>query len=272
MVKTGALTHRFTSALTMASVLHRGQERKGSSGRPIPYVGHLLEVASIVLAESVPEDVAIAALLHDAPEDQGGIPTLDLIREAFGHRVADMIAECTDTFEDPKPEWIPRKTAYLDRLRSVDDWDVLLIKCADCLSNARATLDDHRDIGEEVWKRFKNMPCATNQRWWYATVREALRPLGRSVRAFAQLHDVVSRLLAETVDCPGCIYFHLTAVLPEIPGEDEDWDMLAAGGFDTFNRCPTCAHVPMAPADGSGRMCPNCGHRWTLRTRVPQEK
>lgn len=250
--KDARLTVKFRSALVMAALFHGTQIRKGSEGRPIPYLTHPLEVTTIVLAESVPEEVAIAALLHDGPEDAGGLPTLDLIHVAFGDRVRDIVAACSDTFEAKKPDWPERKQLYLDHLRQTDDFDVLLVKGADCLSNARATLADYRDIGNAVWKRFKSMPCASNQRWWYASVRDAVRPIGVHTRAFIELDQAVSALLGETSPCPGCRFDHLR--MPTVP----------MASNDPVHRCPACAHVPFAPGDGSGRRCPNCGNQWVI--------
>src|SRR5262245_44423292 len=64
-----SLSPRFTEALVLAANLHRNQVRKGP--KPIPYIGHLLSVAGIVIDFGGSEDEAIAALLHDAVEDQG---------------------------------------------------------------------------------------------------------------------------------------------------------------------------------------------------------
>ena len=72
------LTSRYDDALLYASELHRTQVRKGTS---IPYVSHLLSVSALVLKSGGDEDQAIAGLLHDAAEDQGGKPTLDAIRD-----------------------------------------------------------------------------------------------------------------------------------------------------------------------------------------------
>jgi HD domain len=261
------LTQRFQNALTLAYQLHGDAIRKGSEQQPIPYVAHLLEVTAIVMSESVPEDVAIAALLHDGPEDAGGVPVLDLIRQAFGDRVAQIIAECTDTFEDPKPDWIQRKLTYLERLRRTNDWDVLLIKCADGLSNARATLYDYRTLGPSLWTRFKKMPCASNQRWWYASVRDAVSAMGRGTHAFLEFDAAVSQLIAETKECPGCKHQHLTMPTDINLPEEDDFEAYLVGGFDPASRCPVCHQVPLAPPDGSGRNCPNCGHQWTRRLR-----
>ena len=193
----------------MATRVHAAQIRKGTASKPVPYVAHLLEVAAIVLTESVSEDVAIAALLHDAPEDGGGRRVLDRIRKRFGDRVAEIVDACTDTYESPKPPWIERKEACLARLRRTDDVDILLVKCADCLSNVRATLRDHRVAGETVWDRFTGMPCASCQRAWYASVREALRPRLRSTPCFGELDHAVSALLSETRPSDANDHVHL---------------------------------------------------------------
>lgn len=192
------LTGAFDSALIMATTLHKDQFRKGTASNPVPYLAHILEVTAIVLSESVAEDVAIAALLHDGPEDAGGRRVLDEIRDRFGDRVAEIVDACTDTYESPKPPWIKRKQGFLDRLRRSDDFDALLVKCADSLSNARATLRDHRWLGDDVWTRFSGMPCASCQRAWYASIREALRPKLQSAACFAELDQTVAALLNET--------------------------------------------------------------------------
>ena len=66
-------------------VVHAGQVRKGTE---VPYVAHLLGVASIALEYGANEDEAIAALLHDAAEDAGGRGRLEDIRQRFGEAVA----------------------------------------------------------------------------------------------------------------------------------------------------------------------------------------
>ncbi len=95
-----AYSERFDDALLYAVDVHRDQVRKGSG---IPYVTHLLGVASIVGESGGSEDEVIAGLLHDAPEDHGGLERLQDIREKFGDRVAEIVAGCTDTYEEQKP-------------------------------------------------------------------------------------------------------------------------------------------------------------------------
>jgi (p)ppGpp synthase/HD superfamily hydrolase len=148
------LTSRFTDAFSYAAEAHARQERKGGH---IPYVSHLMAVASHVLENGGDEDAAIAALLHDAPEDQGGEPRLAEIRKRFGDRVAGIVRECSDSLtEDPKAKapWRDRKRAYLEHLRASSDQAYLLVSCADKLHNAQAILRDFRADGHEVWVRF----------------------------------------------------------------------------------------------------------------------
>src|SRR5215468_3319350 len=100
------LTSRFDRALVYARETHAEQMRKGTD---IPYVSHLLAVASLVLEDGGDEDEAIAALLHDAVEDQGGDQRLNDVRSRFGDRVAAIVESCSDSSEQPKPPWRTRK-------------------------------------------------------------------------------------------------------------------------------------------------------------------
>jgi GTP pyrophosphokinase len=145
------LSARFDDALALAHRLHRHQGRKGSD---VPYVAHLLAVTAIVLEHGGDEDEAIAALLHDAVEDQGGPATLATIRAAFGDRVATIVEDCSDTDETPKPPWRVRKEVYLAHLEHADA-SALLVSCADKLHNARCTLRDLRTVGNTVWTKFR---------------------------------------------------------------------------------------------------------------------
>ncbi|MCB1774071.1 MAG: HD domain-containing protein [Gammaproteobacteria bacterium] len=165
------LSRRFEEALVYANQLHAKQIRKGSG---TPYVSHLLAVTSLVIEAGGDEDTAIAALLHDGPEDQGGRETLALIRERFGDRVADIVAACSDTFENPKPPWEERKRAYLAHLPHATP-DTLLVSCADKLHNARAILRDYRDCGDQLWHRFNGGKQGTL--WYY---RELVEQFGRA--------------------------------------------------------------------------------------------
>jgi (p)ppGpp synthase/HD superfamily hydrolase len=130
--------------------LHRDQVRKGSG---VPYISHLLSVSSRVLSVGGTEVQAIAGLLHDAAEDQGGQATLDVIQAKFGSEVAQIVADCTDSWVEPKPPWRPRKKDYLAILPKKPPTS-LLVSLADKVDNAEAILNDYRSIGEVLWDRF----------------------------------------------------------------------------------------------------------------------
>ncbi len=161
------LTKRFTEAVEYARQLHT-EYRKGTD---IPYMAHLIGVAALVMGEAggrvpVTEDMVIAALLHDAVEDHGGAPRMREIEQIYGLNVARMVAALSDTFaEDPekKEPYGQRKTTYIMRLRREPD-DVLLISAADKLYNAKAILDDFKEIGPAVFDRFKR---GKDQQLWY---------------------------------------------------------------------------------------------------------
>ena len=163
-----ALGPRFLSALELAHELHAGQVRKGKG---VSYLGHLLGVASIVIDAGGSEDEAIAALLHDAAEDQGGLETLARIRAQFGTEVADIVEACSDTFESPKPPWRERKDAYLAHLETASD-SAVMVSLADKVQNAQAILLDHGELGDEMFDRFKAGKDATIA--YYAKLAEVL--------------------------------------------------------------------------------------------------
>jgi GTP pyrophosphokinase len=145
------LTDRFKDALCWATDLHSNQRRKGSG---IPYVAHLLGVASLVLEYGGNEDEAIAALLHDAVEDQGGKQTRQMIADKYGETVAQIVDGCTDADTLPKPPWKERKETYIAHIASASP-SVLLVSACDKLYNARTILTDYRKMGDEIWERFK---------------------------------------------------------------------------------------------------------------------
>ena len=168
------LTQRFTAALEFAAELHRNQIRKGSG---IPYIAHLLGVASIALEYGADEDEAIASLLHDAIEDQGGAKTREEIRRRFGDRVTAIVDGCTDAEVTPKPPWRQRKEEHLEHLCHAEP-SVVLVATADKLHNARAILKDYRVLGEPLWHRFRGGKEGTL--WYLRAVVDALEAAGRT--------------------------------------------------------------------------------------------
>lgn len=183
------LSERFEDALAFAARLHARQRRKGSG---TPYVAHLIGVCSLVLEAGGDEDQAIAGLLHDAVEDQGGPPTLELIRERYGAEVARIVAGCTDADTIPKPPWRERKQRYLAHLRE-SDARTRLVSCADKLYNARTILSDHRGLGDALWSRFSASREETL--WYYRSLADIFLEAGAGPLA-EELERVVSALEA----------------------------------------------------------------------------
>jgi GTP pyrophosphokinase len=157
---------RFLRAFQFAAGKHSRQTRKAST---IPYIAHLMGVASLVLEAGGDEDLAIAALLHDVVEDCGGAPMLKEVRRRFGKRVAAIVDGCTDADTDPKPPWRERKEKYLRHLKTADA-DTRLVSAADKLNNVRSILSDYRAIGESVWSRFNG--GREGSLWYYRTLLE----------------------------------------------------------------------------------------------------
>ncbi len=144
--------HRLAEAFAYAVGLHADQLRKGTE---IPYVSHLMAVAGLVMEHGGSVDQAIAALLHDGPEDRGGEATLEEIRELFGEAVAKIVEECSDTFEEPKPPWEERKRVYVEHLQEEASEETLLVSLADKTHNLGSILRDHETHGEALWERFR---------------------------------------------------------------------------------------------------------------------
>ncbi|HVN21534.1 MAG TPA: HD domain-containing protein [Dongiaceae bacterium] len=157
---------RFLRAFEFAAKNHSGQTRKAST---IPYLAHLMGVASLVLEAGGDEDLAIAALLHDVVEDCGGAPMLKEVQRLFGKRVAHIVDGCTDAYQIPKPAWRERKEFYIRRLKK-EDAETRLVSAADKLNNVRSIIADYRSVGESVWSRFNGGREGTL--WYYRTLRD----------------------------------------------------------------------------------------------------
>jgi len=199
--KLAPLSTRFDHALLFAAQVHRHQDRKKSG---IPYLSHLLGVASIVLDYGGDEDMGIAALLHDAVEDHGGKPMLRVIEQIFGPRVAKMVDGCTDSYGDEgkrKPKWYPRKLRYLHRVRN-EDAETRFVSAADKLYNTRAVLRDLRYSGESVFDRF-SAPKA-KVLWYYRSLVREYRAAGVT-HQLKPLLDDLDRVVTELEHLSGIL-------------------------------------------------------------------
>lgn len=162
----------FEKALVYATRLHARQTKKGNGQ---PYIGHLLGVTALVIAHGGNEEEAIAAVLHDAVEDQGGLPTLRAIRRKFGPRIANIVESCSDSVTTPKPPWKDRKTKYIAHIRHAPP-SVRLVTAADKLDNVRMIITDLRQEGDRVWARFTG--GKDGSLWYYRAMFETLKEAG----------------------------------------------------------------------------------------------
>src|SRR5215211_2886738 len=192
-------TFAFAYALAFAARLHAEQTRKGSG---TPYISHLLAVTAIALDHGATENEAIAALLHNAVEDQGGQKTLQEIRRAFGDQVASIVEACSDTDELPKPPWQVRKEAFVGRLRS-EPYSVRLVVAADKLHNVRDVLRAYRVQGDDLWSQFNGGRDGTL--WYYRAVVDALteaakpeeKQLNAIIEEITDTHSMLEQAIAE---------------------------------------------------------------------------
>jgi (p)ppGpp synthase/HD superfamily hydrolase len=168
------LTERFERALVFAARLHRDQRRKGSH---VPYISHLLAVCELTLEYGGDEEEAIAALLHDAIEDQGGAIARAEIFAEFGARVTEIVDGCTDTDQSPKPAWRARKEEYIGHMEAASA-SVRRVSACDKLHNTRSLVMDYRTYGEDLWGRFTGGREGTL--WYYRAMVNAFRAAGSS--------------------------------------------------------------------------------------------
>lgn len=187
------LTERFFQALDYASRLHATQKRK--SAGDIPMVSHLLAVTSLVMEGGGTEDEAIAALLHDAVEDQGGRTVYEEIKEKFGSAVADIVLGCSDAESYPggtKPPWQERKEHHIASLQSAGP-SILLVIAADKLHNLRDLLEHYRIEGDAVWEHFKGGKDGTL--WYFGEMLQVLQSKKAAPLLVSQLERVYKELI-----------------------------------------------------------------------------
>jgi len=193
LLKPPPLGPRLQQAFRYAAEKHAGQTRKQTA---VPYLSHLMAVASLVLEAGGDEDMAIAALLHDVVEDCGGMPRLREVRKLFGRRVAHIVEGCTDSFGEPKADWVERKKDYLREVTHADA-ETRLVSASDKLHNVRTILADYRQEGEAIWARFSGKKEGTL--WYYRALSDEYQRRGASriTREFelavAELETLVSK-------------------------------------------------------------------------------
>jgi hypothetical protein len=253
MGRQGVLTKRFDEAVGYALQAHDRQRRKGTE---IPYAAHLLGVASLILEAGGTEDEAIAGLLHDVVEDQGGAPRLAEVREKFGDEIAGIVLECSAEDKTDDPGWRVRKKRYLAAIETCSD-AALMVSLADKVYNARSIVEDIRLHGLSMLERFSaDEPKDQSILWYYRSL----------VYAYGERSTAPRRLLGEldrTVDelgrligpppCPACGSGDVVEILWGMPGPaalDQ-----AAGRDVEFDGC-------CIPENAPDFRCSECELEW----------
>ncbi len=198
-------SERFDSALAFAHRLHRRQRRKTLGA---PYIAHLLGVTAAVIEDGGSEEEAIAALLHDAIEDQarhypGGAPALArAIEDEFGAEVLRLVEALTERpdaseqgISDRAARWRAHKNAYIRQIVTADA-RVRRISSADSLYNVRSLTRDYLRMGDEIWNRFLTR-SRDDQLWAYGAVARALVEAGGGTLA-GELDRAVDELYRVT--------------------------------------------------------------------------
>lgn len=169
---------------------HAGQCRKADAG--MPYAVHPVHVALLLTRFGVDDDVVVAALLHDVPEDCSGW-TVERVRLEFGTRVAGIVGELT---EDKRQSWEQRKQHAVDHVPHMTP-DAATVKAADQLHNLtslRRQLEEARDP-ERVWVRFNGgrTRTLTMARKLGEALAQRIDPrLGRALMAAVDALDAAS--------------------------------------------------------------------------------
>ena len=184
---------KYLEAYVYSYKLHKKQTRKGSN---IPYFTHLSSVSNLIIENNGTTTQAIAGLLHDAVEDQGGAKTLAAIKRKFGPKVAKIVDQCSDTTIKPKPPWKTRKIKYIKDIKNKTQ-DTLLVSLCDKYHNANCILSDYQKVGEEIWDRFTASKQETF--WYYESLYKEFKKYLKNhlelIKAFKDTVDEMKRII-----------------------------------------------------------------------------
>ena len=182
-------TELLDRAIVFAVKAHAGTERRGKG---FPYIVHPMEAMEIVATITPDQELLAAAALHDTIEDTD--VTLDLIREEFGERVANLVAsESDEVIEGVSEEdsWHARKQAAIDRLAAAPR-DAKIVALGDKLSNMRAIARDYAVKGDDLWKIF-HAKDPSDHEWHYRGLANSLRDLSDTF-AFQEFEALINQV------------------------------------------------------------------------------
>ncbi len=188
-----AFSSRVDTAVIVATLAHRNQERKGTE---IPYIMHPVHVALLLQRAGYPDEVVVAGLLHDVLEDmEFGNRTLqedlaDTFRDAvlpvmanahdfreafvafldgtFGPEVMSLVRAVSEAKNDGEPSrpWAERKDEQYARFEAATDWRIFALKAADTLHNVQSVLRELRTATSlDVMRKFTAGPRETTEHY-----------------------------------------------------------------------------------------------------------
>ena len=145
-------TYRIEQAIRAATILHKGQLRKGSA--PLPYITHLFAVTMIASDYTDDEDTLIAALLHDTLEDTDY--TIEELQEDFGGEVRDIVESITEpsSTNEQTLTWKQQKEQYAKKLKKATE-PALIVCAADKIHNMRSIVEEYYDDHSRFLAEFK---------------------------------------------------------------------------------------------------------------------
>lgn len=180
----------FEKAVIYATNAHNGQTRKGTN---LPFIIHPMEVASIVAAMTLDENMMCAAVLHDVVEDCKDVSIEDIRRE-FGNIIASYVYHES---EDKDKTWVERKGHTIDFLKTKASRNAKILALGDKLANIRAISRDYKILGEELWQRF-NMKDKKMQAWYYQGMIEGFEEL-KEYHEFTEYCYLVEQVFGENL-------------------------------------------------------------------------
>ncbi len=143
-------TKKIQKAISFAINTHKKQFRKG---KDVPYIIHPFSVALILSRVTKSEDIICAGLLHDTIEDcdPEGLVTKEILEKGFGPAVAEMVNDVTE--QNKTLSWAERKRLALEHVKNMKS-NSILVKSADVLHNLTDQINDYKNEGEDMFKRF----------------------------------------------------------------------------------------------------------------------
>jgi (p)ppGpp synthase/HD superfamily hydrolase len=185
------LSKKLYKALSISSVAHKNQERRGSH---TPYIIHPFGVMYIASGYTDNEDVLIACLLHDIIEDVPNEYSKEQMIDDFGQNVYNIVRGVTKNKSNTN--WKQGCDEYLDYLEHKAPEESSIVAAADKIHNIMSILNDYDVLGEKVWDLFAT--DKQSQKWWfnatYAVVEKKI-PNNEIVKELAEKVESINALI-----------------------------------------------------------------------------